>query len=181
MAMRTALALVLAGFSALSAEGADEKEKAEFKKLEGTWTVVSEERNGEKRNPPKDLWVFEGDIAKLYYEPAPPNAPKNWRPSLKPLNVLQIYHFKLDPTQTPKALDQTTEYRDRKTLEFGDNKTPTTPENLTNKVKLAIYKLDGDTLTICYAGYYDKGKRPAEFTAAKKSDRCIYVLQREKK
>jgi uncharacterized protein (TIGR03067 family) len=173
MAMRTALALVLAGFSALPVEGADDKEKAECKKLEGTWALVSEERNGEKRVPPKSLWVFEGEAAKVYFEQAPPNAPKDWSPSLKPLNILQIYHFKLDPTQTPKALDQTTEFRDRKTLEFG--KKPTT------KPKLAIYKLDGNTLTICYAGYYDKGKRPGDFTAAKMSDRLIYVLQREKK
>jgi len=178
--MRAAVALVLAGLSALPAEGADDREKAEFKKLEGTWLLVSAERNGEKRVPPKSLWVFEGDAAKLYFEQAPPNAPKNWSPSLKPLNVLQIYHFKLDPTQMPKTLDQTTEYRDRKTLEFGGKKNPAKPESLT-KPKLAIYKLDGDTLTICYAGYYDKGKRPSDFTAAKQSDRLIYVLQREKK
>jgi uncharacterized protein (TIGR03067 family) len=179
-AMRAALALVLTGFSAVSVEGADDKEQAEFKKLEGTWVLVSEERNGEKRFPPKSLWIFEGEAAKVYFEPPPPNAPKNWSPSVKPINVMQIYHFKLDPTQTPKALEQTTEYRDRKTLEFGEKKTPTKPENLT-KPKIAIYKLDGDTLTICYAGYYDKGKRPGDFTAAKKSDRFIYILQREKK
>jgi hypothetical protein len=34
---------------------------------------------------------------------------------------------------------------------------------------------------MCFAGYYDKGKLPGEFTAANMSDRVIYVLQREKK
>jgi uncharacterized protein (TIGR03067 family) len=77
------------------------------------------------------------------------------------------YHFKLDPTKSPKTLDQSTEYK-------GD-KLPI------SKPVQAIYKLDGDTLTICYQGYYDKGKRPTEFSAAKGSDRKIYVLKREKK
>ena len=33
---------------------------------------------------------------------------------------------------------------------------------------------------LCFAGYYDKGKRPAEFSAEKGSERRIYVLKREK-
>src|SRR5262249_57420201 len=89
---------------------------------------------------------------------------KNWRFDPNSGNLSVTYHFKLGPTQSPKTWDQQSQYKER----------PVLP-----KVELAIYKLEGDTLTICYIGYYDKGKRPAEFKAAKGSDRRVYVLKRE--
>jgi uncharacterized protein (TIGR03067 family) len=46
--------------------------------------------------------------------------------------------------------------------------------------KFGIYKLDGDTLTVCFAGAKDKGKRPTEFAAPEGTGRRIEILKREK-
>ena len=52
--------------------------------------------------------------------------------------------IKLDPTQKPATIDLV-------------------PKNTKDKTVLGIYKLDGDTLTIC--GTEEKKERPTEFTA----------------
>jgi uncharacterized protein (TIGR03067 family) len=52
--------------------------------------------------------------------------------------------IKLDPTQKPRTIDLV-------------------PKNTKDKTVLGIYKLDGDTLTIC--GTEEKKERPTEFTA----------------
>ncbi len=163
--MAASLLFALLSASVPAAEPASDLVKAELKKLEGQWLVVSSQRNGQKLPTGNEHWVFAGDRAKVHLRPS--NAldkTSAFVPS--DVNHLLTYHFKLDPSKTPKALDETTEYK--------MNKTITTS-------RIAIYKLDGDTLTICYAGYYDKGKRPAEFSAAKDSDRSMIVLKREKK
>ena len=86
--MRVSVVLLLVGFPALAAEGVDDKQKAELKKLEGTWVHVSTERNGEKRPEPRALWIFEGNRARVYYLSRPANVdPKNWTFEPKPNNL----------------------------------------------------------------------------------------------
>jgi uncharacterized protein (TIGR03067 family) len=165
--MRASMVLVLGSMALVPGDSRDDALKAELRKLQGTWVHVSTERDGVKRPEPRTLWVFEGNRAKVYFKTRPINVDeKNWSFRPEPIYQLLTYHFKFDPSQTPKAVDQQTEYRGDKAL----TGTPT----------LAIYKLEGDTLTVCFAGYYDKGKRPANFTAAKGSDRRICVLKRER-
>jgi uncharacterized protein (TIGR03067 family) len=165
--MGVSFVLILGGLSIAVGEGAADAARAELKRLQGTWVHVSTERNGEKRPEPLTLWVFDENRAKVHHQTRPINAdPKTWRFEPNRSNLMLTYHFKLDPSRSPKALDQSTQYNSEKTP---------------GKPRLAIYKLEGDTLTICYAGYYDKGNRPLNFTAANGSDRAIYILKREKK
>lgn len=164
--MRVSVVLLLVAFPALATDR-DEKEKTELKKLEGTWIHVSTQRNGVTKQEPLTYWIFEGNRAKIYVlQGSSRTNPKIGPYKPDPINHWLTYHFKLDSSKSPKALDQSTQYKTEKS---------------SGPARLAIYKLDGDTLTICYAGYYDKGKRPDDFTAAKDSDRAIYILKREKK
>jgi len=162
--MGVSLLVVLVGAAVPAAEPASDLVKAELKKLEGQWLVVSSERSGKKYPTGNEHWVFVGDRARVHLRPG--NADKNAPFVVNEGNLLLTYHFKLDPSKSPKTLDETTEYKMNKTI---------TPH------RIAIYKLEGDTLTICYAGYYDKGKHPGDFSAAKDSDRSLIVLKREKK
>jgi uncharacterized protein (TIGR03067 family) len=165
--MYALLLLMFGGFSVLAADGADEQAKAELKKLEGTWVVVLWEREGEKRPQPRTLWVFKAARADVHFQTMPINAnPKTWTFRAKPENLLYTHHLRLDPSQRPKAIDENTEYRGSKNL---------------TKTMHGIYKIRGDTLTICFAEFYGGGKRPNEFTAAKGSNRHIWVLKREKR
>jgi uncharacterized protein (TIGR03067 family) len=70
--------------------------------------------------------------------------------------------IKLDPAKSPKAIDMT--------FEDGDNKGDTAQ---------GIYKLDGDTLTICRPRL-PPHERPSEFVTKPGSDRFIVTWKREK-
>jgi len=153
-------------FCASLAAGMDNTEKAQLKKLEGTWVHVETERDGKRRPEPRTLWVFQGDQAGVHFQTKPiAKEESTWTFQAKPTNLLLTYHFRLDPTENPKTIDEQTEYRDGKT---------------STKPILGIYKLEGDILTICFAGPRDKGKRPTEFTAPEGTGRRIEILKREK-
>jgi uncharacterized protein (TIGR03067 family) len=72
--------------------------------------------------------------------------------------------FTVDPAKSPKELDVK----------------PTGGPNKGQTVK-GIYKLDGDTLTICYDHEADKGKRPAKFETKPDTTLLLIVYKREKR
>ena len=65
--------------------------------------------------------------------------------------------FKIDPSQALKTYDVTT------------------PEGLLSR---GIYRLEGDTLTVCLAGH--DGERPNTFTTKPDDGRTLLVYQKEK-
>jgi uncharacterized protein (TIGR03067 family) len=164
--MGVTLLVVLVSASIPAAEPTSEQVKAELKKLEGQWLVVLSQHNDKKYHTGNEHWVIVGDLAKVHLRPG--NALDKTAPFVPDQgNLLLTYHLKLDPSKSPKTMDQRTEYKMDK--------------NISTKPRIAIYKLEGDSLTICYAGYYDKGKYPGEFSSEKDSDRSLIVLKREKK
>lgn len=70
--------------------------------------------------------------------------------------------YTIDPTTEPKSLDLTTP-------SAGPDK---------GKSRLAVYKLDGDSLTICFGAYRDV--RPTDFTCKPVSNRLLITYQRAK-
>jgi hypothetical protein len=110
MVMRVSVVLLLVGLPALAADGVDDKQKAELKKLEGTWVHVSTEREGEKRPEPRTVWVFEENRAKFYYQSRPPKVdPKTWRFELNAMNhqalcvyILRFFEAELKGDATAK-------------------------------------------------------------------------------
>jgi uncharacterized protein (TIGR03067 family) len=75
--------------------------------------------------------------------------------------ILKV-RLKLDPSRTPKVIDMT--YRD---------------ESTENRTFRGIYKLDGDTVTICRPTR-PEGQRPTEFAAPADSKQILIVVKREK-
>jgi uncharacterized protein (TIGR03067 family) len=119
---------------------ADVAEEA-MKKLEGNWTVVSAVSNGEKmpdEDAKKMKFVIGGNKITVTERE---NSP-------------EIATLKLDPSKTPAWMDITP-----------DKGPSTRPADAT---VAAIYKLDGDTLQICFNKDSNKD-RPKDFSDPKSS------------
>jgi uncharacterized protein (TIGR03067 family) len=143
-----ALVLTASGGTGARADDKAEVEK-ELKKFQGTWTFESSEAGG-KGLPAGELkglvLTFEGDKHTVK----------------KGLEVIQVGTQKLDPSQSPKAIDVT--------MTEGLNK---------GAVMLGIYEIDGDTLRVCFD---EKGKkRPTEFKSPAGSETFVNVHKRAKK
>jgi RNA polymerase sigma factor (sigma-70 family) len=124
-------------------------------KIVGTWAIVSAERGGKK--VPEEMfkdgkWVFAAD-GKVTAKFRGERAGLGEAPELKGT-------YKLDPAEKPKEITITTE----------DGKT-----------QPSIYKLDGDTLTVCMGDSDVAKERPTEFATKEGTKAMLFVLKREKK
>ncbi len=150
MNMRAVAALAIALLIALNAR-ADEANKTDREKLQGAWTTVSAEMNGDKL--PEDIvkaleFIVKGDG----FEVKGPDV------------VLEQYakgKFKVDATTKPRTIDITVGAGAMK----GD-------------VVEGIYEFDDDTLKVC-ATLVGKN-RPSDFTTKAGSNMVSLVLKRAK-
>jgi uncharacterized protein (TIGR03067 family) len=131
----------------------DDAVKSESNKLQGTWRIVSAEREG--TNAPDDeikktTLIIKGDKLTV----------KKTENAAKPEEKTYEMSFTLDPTKNPKWIDVT--YTD------GER---------TGESSLGIYELNDDSLKICMS----RGTtRPSEFESKPESQRHLMVLKREK-
>lgn len=70
--------------------------------------------------------------------------------------------FTIDPTTTPKAMDWTYD----------------SPERLKGKTRRGIYRLDGDSLTICFNISADRKERPSRFETGSESGLFLHIYKR---
>jgi uncharacterized protein (TIGR03067 family) len=148
--MRYVLAVLLAGLLLGTVAGDSADVKAERKKLQGTWQLVSEVLDGKEQ--PKE-YVRQ---IKLTFD-----AEGNWRVE-KDGKLLFRGTSTIDPAKTPKQLDSTL----------------TAPETNKGKVVRAIYKVEGDTYTQCWAV---ERPRPMAFKANAKAGHNLSTYKRVKK
>jgi uncharacterized protein (TIGR03067 family) len=118
--MRTAAAIVVT-ILLLGADSAPEAIKKEMANLEGEWSMVSGERDGQAL--PEELVKGARRVAKA----GETTVTVGGQQFLKA-------KFTVDPSKKPKAIDYT--------LSDGPNK---------GKTQLGIYELDGDTVKFCFA------------------------------
>jgi uncharacterized protein (TIGR03067 family) len=133
----------------VAADSKEDASKKDVAAMQGDWACDRMERDGQK---------FPDEAAQAYFRTVKGNAYTVSRFK----KAVGKGTFTLDATKSPKQIDIT--------LADGPAK---------GKTVLGIYKIDGDTLTICNAG--PGGKRPAEFKAPQKSGQTLAVWSREKK
>jgi uncharacterized protein (TIGR03067 family) len=142
--------ILAAGLLVAAAAAQDETTKKDLGQIQGTWRLVSRERDG-KADPAEAikgvLVTHEGDKFSFTGSASGSGAMKGT--------------FKLDATKKPKAVDRMPA--------DGPQKGKTLP---------GIYRLEGDTLTICVSV---EGKdRPTEFATKPNSGLVLAVFKREK-
>lgn len=153
------LVLIIAGGLCLAKAGADGKEddalKKELARLEGVWKI-SEALHGGEVVEQSEPEEFEFKAGKLLVR----------KGDRAPITMT----LRLDLSPDPKLLDWTTDPKGK----FDD----------ADKFAEGIYKLDGDTLTVCYHvrdNRFAKGSRPTEFKSAEGSDSMLIVFKRAKR
>ncbi len=115
--------------------------KATPPNLEGTWTLIHYEVSGDKVQTEADLAKLPAEERKIRITGDQLIATK--RGKEHPAN------YKLNTAKTPHQIDLI----------------PVQPSD-SNRTVYGIFKLEGDTLTICLAGAADAEERPKEFTTA---------------
>jgi uncharacterized protein (TIGR03067 family) len=152
------IAAILAMFataSMIAAEPKDDSVKAELKTLEGTWQMVTEEKDGTSR-PVPDTWFIKGNRYLL---------------SLNGTNskISTEYLISIDPGKKPKQIETRMEFKS-----FDGKLSLGTP-------MIGIYEIDGDKLRICYEWYMHTNVprgRPDAFSALKGANRMLLTFKR---
>ena len=154
------LLLVLGSFTEAPAdEGAKLKDK-EQRALQGRWMLISYERDGKKVVPPDDSQLtIDGPT---------------WTVSTS--TTRQPGRFRIDPSQSPKALDRIVKLRD---LFENDGVTPSREKNQGEKetTTKCIYDVGRDRLDICMASSTREGAddRPKGFRGTVGYTLLVYV------
>jgi uncharacterized protein (TIGR03067 family) len=143
--------IVLLAYLALAeAPKASEPDKAELKKLEGAWVITAQEHGG-KKTPAKDLLSLSMTVEGKQMR-------TREGADLKEDATIVL----LDPKAKPAAIDVK--------IASGSD---------VDKVVKGIWKLDGDTLTVCVA---EPGKdRPTAFEAKEGTGHTLLVFKKGKK
>jgi uncharacterized protein (TIGR03067 family) len=118
--------------------------------LQGLWQAVELEHGGEKA-PAEAVTKFQIRI-------------KGNKIIFNPDTEKREHTFELDPKTNPKAMDLT----------------PSDGPAKSQKLPCAIYKLDGDKLTICLDKEAKTGKRPAQFKTAAGDGFALLKFERVK-
>jgi RNA polymerase sigma factor (sigma-70 family) len=138
-----------------SNQGKQEKPSGDRKKLQGTWEIEELIVEGQKVLPNeqgKGEIIFKGDELHFVVRSKGDGKERNRR----------HFTYRLHPDKKPKVME-------------------TTAANGPHKGKQisGIYKLEGDTLTLCL-GNAPEAKKPIEFRAARGSGFCLFKLKRAK-
>ena len=133
-------------------QGPETLARQELEKLQGRWLATSLQVRG--RN------ATAADLESLQFTLEFEGATLKFGPA----TALKQAQIRLDPSRNPKAID----------LNVKD-------ESGKNYVLLAIYKLDGDSLTLCLTSDPDRVARPSEFHTDGESGTTLIVLRRASK
>jgi uncharacterized protein (TIGR03067 family) len=133
----------------VAANSGDDAAKKDLDRFQGNWTLISAERDG-KKTPSEEVKKITLSIQGSKFI------------LRKEGMVLSEGTMTLDPTKKPKEIDET--------MTTGPNK---------GKAFLAIYEIDDEHHTICFAA---AGKdRPTTFTSLPGNGHLLQVWKREKK
>ncbi len=132
--------------SSITFRAGDDPKAAELARHQGTWAVASMEREGRRTGA-----EIVAEITRVV-----DGEHVTWKRVGKPFAGTTV---KLDPSANPKAIDVTPD--------GGGSR---------DKPVLGIYKLDGDSLTICMADA--DLPRPVGFSSAKGSKQTLMVFRR---
>ena len=129
----------------------DDAAKKEQEKLQGNWQLVSIQERGKTRNE------AEAGKIRLTVKADKFVLAKEGEESPREMTI------KLDPAKKPKAIDLVR-----------------TRSDGTTRTALGIYKLEGDTLTICISEGKEDALRPTEFTAPEEVRQSLATFRKVK-
>jgi uncharacterized protein (TIGR03067 family) len=149
MSLSTVLILIAAG-APVAADEPSKEVKEELKHLQGTWMLVGRELDGKKTGE-EDVKALEGKLV---------IKGDRFTYTSRGDATGKRSTFRIDPTANPRRLEWTA------------------PGEEKGEKILAIYKLEGDRLTVCAGG---ADKRPRDFTTKPGDLQVIVVYQRQQK
>lgn len=135
----------------IAADAKDDAAKKDLDKLQGTWILVSAERDGKKlpqEEVKKTKITFKDDTFVF--------------PDASGIGTSQRGIIKVDPSKTPKWMDS-----------------KATNDAAKGELSLGIYEIEGDDYKVCFAP--PGKERPKEFSSKPGSGHIFQVWKREKK